>query len=218
MKTVKGITVELINKRLNYSGVDLEYDFVKKSATTGIFSSIAIASDYNAPLFCPDRAIVIESDDPKILVGDIVILDYYVVARKLGGSIEEFQDHPNAMFEIVDGKVIIPVKTIRSGEQYVYAIFREGQFVEYNGFQIITPIKEKITDKIYAVRFDKVSQKYVETQAENHCTVLYGEYAGMTCVFRPEYLLGEAQHSLINGVEVRFIQKEYLLAEVEEVG
>ena len=212
MKTIKGITVELLNKHLSYSGVDMIYDFVKKSATTGTFSDLAIASDYNSPLFCPDSGIVVESDDTEILIGDTVILDFYAVVRKLGGSIETFQDHPEAIYDIVDGKVRIPVKTRSTIENYVYAIFREDKFVQYNNWNIVSLIEEKVSEKVHTVRFDKVSQKYQENDTVNKCKVLYGTYEGMTCIFNPSFLLGQAQQTLVDGKVVYFIQTEYILA------
>ena len=216
MKAVHGVIVELENKRLSYNGVEMEYNFITKEAKTQSFSNLSMVSDYNSPLFCPDRGIVIDSDDPNILIGDTVILDYFAVVRKLGERIEEFQEKPQAVYEEVNGKIRIPVKTRQTPENYIYGIFRNGKFVQYNDFNIVTLIEEKVSGTIHTMIFDRVSQKLVENAVVNKAKVLYGEYAGMTCIFKPEYLLGEAQHTIINGEEVRFIQKEYVIAEIEE--
>jgi len=212
LKAIKGIIVQLENKHLCYNGVAMTYDFIGKTATTTVFSGISIASDYNSPLWCPDRGIVVDSDDPKILVGDTVILDYFCVVRKLGQKIEEFQERPESVYEQIDGKIRIPIRTRQTPENYVYAIFRNGEFVPYNNFCIVELIEEKVSDKIYTVRFDKVSQQYVQSDVITKCTVLFGEYAGMTCIFNPAFLLGQAQQSLIDGIPVYFIQKDYILA------
>lgn len=217
MKAVHGIIVQLENKRLSYNGIDIEYNFITKESKTATFSNLSMVSDFNSPLFAPDRGVVTDSDDPKILIGDTVIMDYFAVVRKLGASIELHQERPESVYEMVDGKIHIPVRTRQTPEQYVYAIFRNGNFVEYNSFQIIQPIVEQSSALIHTMQFDKVSQQLVENAAVNKCVVVHGEYAGMTCIFNPNYLLGQAQQTLIDGVQVRFIQKEFLLAEVEEM-
>ena len=214
MRSIKGIIVELAPKRLAYNGVELEYDFINKTAKTKVFSDISIASDYNSPLWCPDSGIVVESDDPQILVGDTVILEYFAVVRKLGKSIERYQQAPDAIFEEVNGRVRIPVQTRNTSENYVYAIFRNGEFVPYNDFEIVELIADKVSDKVYTLRFDKAKQSYVQNDVITKCKVLYGQYAGMTCIFNPDYLLGEAQKSIIDGKEVRFIQSDYIIAQL----
>jgi hypothetical protein len=211
-KAIKGIIVQLENKHLCYNGVNIEYDFINKTAKTNVFTDIAIASDYNSPLWCPDRGLVVDSDDPKILVGDIVILDFFAVVRKLGEKIEQFQQATNSIYEIIDGKIRIPVKTRQTPENYVYGIFRNGEFVSYNNFEIVELVKEEVSSKIFTMRFDKLSQTYEACDTITKCTVLFGQYAGMKCIFNPAFLLGEAQHTLIDGKEVRFIQSDYILA------
>ena len=211
-KAVKGIIVKLQNKQLEYSGVKMEYDFVHKTAKTNVFSSISMVSDYNSPLFCPDRGLVTSSDDPNIHVGDLVILDFFAVVRKLGQQIEQFQQAPNSIYEEINGEIYIPVRTVGTPDNYVYGIFRDGKFVQYNDFCIIETISEQVSDKVHTVRFDKVSQQYVENDTVTKCIVLHGTYEGMTCIFNPAYLLGQAQQSLIDGKVVYFIQSEYILA------
>jgi hypothetical protein len=212
MKAVKGIIVELQNKVLTYNGVAINYDFITKTATTASLIGLEIVSDFDAPLWCPDRGVVVHSDDEEILVGDLVILEYFAVVRKLGTSIERHQKSPHDIYEVVDGKVHIPIRT--KGENYVYAVFRNGEFIPYNGFEVVEVIKEKDNAKIYTMHLNRQTQKLSEDYATDRCRVMYGEYKGMTCIFNPSYLLGEAQKSIIDGREVRFIQKEYVLAQL----
>lgn len=212
MKSVQGIIVQLENKRLSYNGIDVEYNFITKEAKTPTFSNLSMVSDFNSPLFAPDRGIVTDSDDPQILVGDTVIMDYYAIVRKLGASIEWAQERPESVYEMVDGKVCIPVKTRQTIENYVYAIFRDGKFIQYNDWNIVELIEEKVSDKIHTVRFDKVSQQYEDNAVVTKCKVLHGTYEGMTCIFNPGFLLGQAQQSLLDGKVVYFIQTEYILA------
>lgn len=217
MKAFKGIIVELENKHLAYNGVELDYNYMTKTATTEVFKEgVGITSDYNSPLYCPDRGVVVDSDDPQILVGDIVILEYFVVAKKLGTFIEMHQKDPHNEFEIVGNKIRIPVKTRGTPETYVYGIFRDGMFVPYNDFNIVRVVQKKDEKKVYTMHMNKHTQQISEFYDTMYCEVMYGEYAGMTCIFTPAYLLGEAQKSVIDDVEVRFIQGEYLLCEVEK--
>ena len=217
MKYLNSITVELQNKVLAYNGVNMEYDFIAKTATTTSFpDGLELPSDYSSPLFAPDRGIVIESDDPAILIGDLVILEYYVVCKKLGTSIEMYQNDPHNEKEVVDGKVRIHVRTRNFAENYVYAVFRNGEWVPYKDWNIVVPVEDKHESELVAIRFDKVSQQLTEVVETNKCKVLYGEFAGKVCLYDNSFILGEAQKSIIDNQEVRFINSEYLFAEVEE--
>jgi hypothetical protein len=214
MKPIHGFLVELENKKLCYNGIPLEYDFIKKASITASFKEgLAMPSDYDSPLLAPDRGLFINSSDPDFQEGDQVILEYFAVIKKLGTSIEEFQKDPHDIHEMVDGKVRIPVNT--RIEQYVYAIFRNGEFIPYKNWCIVELIEEPKTGKLHLLTLDKKTEKYVEQAETKKCRILYGENPGMICLYDEHYLLGQAQRSVIDGVEVRFIQEQYLLAEVE---
>lgn len=215
MKAVKGIVVELKNKVLDYNGIAMEYDFVNKVAKTLTFKEgIALPSDYDSPNFTPDRGIVVDSDDPQIEVGDEVVLDYFATVKKLGRSIEQFQKDPHDIHFEDGGKVLIPVKT-RMGENYVYGMFRDGEFVQYDDWCIVRVITEKRVESSL-ILISKDGERLTDEVYTNECVVLHGstELVGKRFIYDARYLLGRAQRSLVGGALVHFIQEEHLLCEV----
>ena len=163
-------------------------------------SGLLIDFTYNPQDWVPSYGIVQESCSPEIKKGDTAYVDYHSVLSSLGIRYNSGQT------QLLDKKYIEEdgIISVFISPNNVFFVMRDNEIIPVNGNELIEPIFEEKSTSLVAGR-----------QMTAMCHVLTGEYKGKKMVFRKQRMRNCGQYGF-NAKEFYIINKDYLLAEVED--